>query len=80
MRGRHLFAVLSPRAFGARTLLVIGLKMATVEYDADNPFARAGGVANHEFPALNFSSRREPECVYRRTQCSASSVEWFARF
>lgn len=45
MRNRHPFLVLSPRAFNARTSLVIGLPMTTAEYNADNPFALAVGVA-----------------------------------
>jgi mRNA interferase MazF len=44
MRDRHPFVVLSPRAFNARTSLVIGLPMTTAEYNADNPFALAVGV------------------------------------
>ncbi len=45
MRDRHPFVVLSPRAFNVRTSLVIGLPMTTAEYNADNPFAIAAGVA-----------------------------------
>jgi mRNA interferase MazF len=45
MRDRHPFVVLSPRAFNARTSLVIGLPMTTAEYNADNPFAVAVGLA-----------------------------------
>ena len=45
MRNRHPFLVLSPRAFNARTSLVIGLPMTTAEYNADNPFALAVDVA-----------------------------------
>jgi len=45
MRDRHPFVVLSPRAFNTRTSLVIGLPMTTAEYNADNPFAIAVGVA-----------------------------------
>ena len=45
MRDRHPFLVLSPRAFNARTSLVIGLPMTTAEYNADNPFALAVGAA-----------------------------------
>ncbi len=45
MRDPHPFVVLSPRAFNARTSLVIGLPMTTAEYNADNPFAVAVGVA-----------------------------------
>lgn len=44
MRDRHPFLVLSPRAFNARTSLVIGLPMTTAEYNADNPFALAVGA------------------------------------
>ena len=39
MRNVHPFVVLSPRAFNARTSLVIGLPMTTAAYNADNPFA-----------------------------------------
>ncbi len=46
MRDRHPFLVLSPRAFNAHTSLVIGLPMTTAEYNADNPFAVAVGVAH----------------------------------
>ena len=45
MRDRHPFVVLSPRAFNARTSLVIGLPMTTAEYNADNPFAVVVGFA-----------------------------------
>jgi len=45
MRDRHPFLVLSPRAFNERTSLVIGLPMTTAEYNADNPFAIAAGMA-----------------------------------
>lgn len=45
MRDRHPFVVLSPRTFNARTSLVIGLTMTTAEYNADNPFALAVGLA-----------------------------------
>ena len=43
MRDLHPFLVLSPRAFNARTSLVIGLPMTTADYNADNPFAVAVG-------------------------------------
>ena len=45
MRDVHPFLVLSPREFNARTSLVIGLPMTTAEYNADNPFAVAVGLA-----------------------------------
>lgn len=45
MRDVHPFLVLSPRIFNERTSLVIGLPMTTAEYNADNPFAVAAGVA-----------------------------------
>lgn len=45
MKDIHPFLVLSPRIFNARTSLVIGLPMTTAEYNADNPFAVAAGVA-----------------------------------
>ena len=39
MRDIHPFLVLSPKAFNARTSLVIGLPMTTASYNTDNPFA-----------------------------------------
>jgi len=45
MRDPHPFVVLSPQAFNDRTSLVIGLPMTTADYNADNPFAVAVGVA-----------------------------------
>lgn len=45
MRDVHPFVVLSPKAFNEKTSLVIGLPMTTAEYNADNPFAVAVGVA-----------------------------------
>ena len=45
MRDRHPFVVLSTRAFNERTSLVIGLPMTTAEYNSDNPFAVAVGIA-----------------------------------
>lgn len=45
MRDVHPFLVLSPQAFNQRTSLVIGLPMTTADYNADNPFAVAVGVA-----------------------------------
>lgn len=46
MRDIHPFLVLSPRAFNARTSLVIGLPMTTAAYNATNPFAVPAGVAS----------------------------------
>jgi mRNA interferase MazF len=46
MRDMHPFLVLSPRSFNDRTSLVIGLPMTTAEYNADNPFAVAAGMAS----------------------------------
>ena len=45
MRDTHPFLVLSPRIFNEKTSLVIGLPMTTAEYNADNPFAIAVGLA-----------------------------------
>ncbi len=45
MKDTAPFLVLSPRIFNARTSLVIGLPMTTAEYNADNPFAVAAGLA-----------------------------------
>ena len=39
MRDVHPMVVLSPRAFNARTSLVVGLPMTTAAYNAGNPFA-----------------------------------------
>ncbi len=46
MKDRHPFFVLSPRNFNDRTSLVIGLPMTTAEYNSDNPFAIAAGLAS----------------------------------
>jgi mRNA interferase MazF len=45
MRDLHPMLVLSPKAFNARTSLVIGLPMTTAAYNATNPFAIAVGSA-----------------------------------
>jgi mRNA interferase MazF len=45
MRDVHPFLVLSPKGFNEKTSLVIGLPMTTAEYNSDNPFAVAVGVA-----------------------------------
>ena len=45
MRDVHPFLVLSPKNFNEKTSLVIGLPMTTAEYNTDNPFAVAVGVA-----------------------------------
>jgi mRNA interferase MazF len=45
MRDLHPMLVLSPRAFNARTGLVIGLPMTTAAYNAGNPFAVPAGSA-----------------------------------
>ncbi|MEE4204638.1 MAG: type II toxin-antitoxin system PemK/MazF family toxin [Halieaceae bacterium] len=45
MRDRHPLLVLSPKAFNAKTSLVIGLPMTTAAYNASNPFAVALGAA-----------------------------------
>ena len=46
MRDRHPMLVLSPKAFNAKTGLVIGLPMTTAEYNATNPFAITAGPAS----------------------------------
>ena len=46
MRDMLPFLVLSPREFNEKTSLVIGLSMTTAEYNADNPFAVAVGLAS----------------------------------
>ena len=45
---RHVFPflVLSARKFNEKTSLVIGLPMTTAQYNADNPFAVAVGLAS----------------------------------
>jgi len=45
MRDLHPLLVLSPKAFNARTGLVIGLPMTTAAYNATNPFAVPAGTA-----------------------------------
>jgi len=45
MRDVHPFLVLSSRVFNEKTSLVIGLPMTTAQYNSDNPFAVAIGVA-----------------------------------
>lgn len=45
MRDVHPLLVLSPRAFNAKTGLVIGLPMTTAGYNANNPFAVPAGIA-----------------------------------
>jgi mRNA interferase MazF len=50
MRDVHPFLVLSPKIFNEKTSLVIGLPMATAEYNADNPFAVAVGTATGRKP------------------------------
>ncbi len=45
MRDVHPFLVLSPKSFNEKTSLVICLPMTTAEYNADNSFAVAVGVA-----------------------------------
>ena len=45
MRDVHPMVVLSPRAFNARTSLVVGLPMTTAAYNAGNPFAVVAGPA-----------------------------------
>ena len=46
MRDVFPFLVLSPREFNEKTSLVIGLPMTTAQYNADNPFAVAVGLAS----------------------------------
>jgi len=45
MRDVHPFVVISERIFNDKTSLVIGVPMTTAEYNADNPFAVAVGLA-----------------------------------
>jgi mRNA interferase MazF len=46
MRDLHPMLVLSPKAFNARTGLVIGLPTTTAAYNATNPFAVPAGTAS----------------------------------
>lgn len=46
MRDVHLLLVLSPREFNDKTSLVIGVPMTTAQYNADNPFVVADGLAS----------------------------------
>ena len=62
MRDVHLFLVLSPRIFNAKTSLVIGLPMTTAEYNADNPFAVAvGQVTGRKAGKPNYVPRHQPQ-------------------
>jgi len=45
MQDLHPFLVLSPASFNSETSLVIGLPMATAQYNEDNPFAVPVGTA-----------------------------------
>ena len=64
----HPFLVLSPKAFNAKTLLVVGLPMTTAEYNADNPFAVAVGPANSKPGATSYVLCHQPK-----------SFDWRAR-
>jgi len=48
MRDIHPFLVLSPKSFNERTSLVIGLPMATAEYNSTNPFAVITGIVTNK--------------------------------
>ncbi|MEN9886618.1 MAG: hypothetical protein RL758_1196 [Pseudomonadota bacterium] len=48
MRDMHPMLVLSPKAFNAKTSLVIGLPMSTAAYNATNPFAIDNSKSAHE--------------------------------
>jgi mRNA interferase MazF len=55
MRDMHPMLVLSPKAFNARTGLVIGLPMSTSESNANNPFAvdNSKGLSERSFIICN---------------------------
>ena len=61
MRDVHPFLVLSPRAFNARTSLVIGLPMTTAAYNADNPFAVAVGPATGTKAGVSYVLCHQPK-------------------
>ena len=69
MRDVHPFLVLSPRSFNERTSLVIGLPLTTAEYNADNPFAVAIGLATAE--RIFVAKDAEPGLVERLPQSNA---------
>ena len=48
MRDMHPMLELSPKAFNAKTSLVIGLPMSTAAYNATNPFAVDNSKSTHE--------------------------------
>lgn len=69
MRDPHPMLVLSPRAFNAKTGLVIGLPMTTAEYNATNPFAiSVGAVSGRETGKTSYVSCHQPK-----------SFDWRAR-
>ena len=61
-RDLHPMLVLSPRAFNARTSIVIGLPMSTAAYNATNPFA-----------IDNSRSAREPSYIITN---QPKSLDW----
>lgn len=48
MRHMHPMLVLSPKAFNAKTSIVIGFPMSTAGYNATNPFAVDSSKSAHE--------------------------------
>ena len=70
MRDRHPLLVLSPKAFNAKTSLVIGLPMSTADYNATNPFA---------IPVDRASGRRAGKTSYVLCH-QPKSFDWRARY
>jgi len=68
MRDFHPFLVLSPKAFNAKTSLVVGLPMTTAEYNADNPFAVPVGLVKNKPGATSYVLCHQPK-----------SFDWWAR-
>ncbi|KAF0283205.1 growth inhibitor PemK [Spiribacter roseus] len=68
MRDFHPFLVLSPKAFNAKTSLVVGLPMTTAGYNADNPFAVPVGPVKGKPGATSYVLCHQPK-----------SFDWRAR-
>lgn len=61
MRDMHPFVVLSPRAFNAKTALVIGLPVTTAAYNANNPFAVAVEAASGRKAVMSYVLCHQPK-------------------
>lgn len=70
--------MLSPRIFNARTSLVIGLPMTTAEYNADNPFAVAVGLAKSRGKAgkTSYVLCHQPKSFDWRVRGGARLTRW----